>query len=83
MKKVSISILIGVFVMSSLISLSIAASYKYVGSSKSDKYHHPTCEWALKINPQNLVTFESAKEALGAGYKPCKVCNPPTKDQGS
>ena len=64
----------------SIICLSMAADYKYVGSSKSNKYHYPTCKWALKIKPANLVKFVSAKEALDAGYVPCKVCRPPTKD---
>jgi len=60
--------------------VSFAADYKYVGSAKSDKYHYPTCEWAKKIKPENLVTFKSAKEAQDAGYVPCKVCKPPLKD---
>lgn len=46
----------------------------------ADKYHYPDCKWALKIKSENLVTFKSAKEALAAGYVPCKVCRPPTKD---
>jgi methylphosphotriester-DNA--protein-cysteine methyltransferase len=41
---------------------------------------NPSCEWALKINPKNMVKFYSAKEALEAGYVPCKVCKPRTKD---
>ncbi|MEO0248917.1 MAG: Ada metal-binding domain-containing protein [candidate division WOR-3 bacterium] len=57
-----------------------AAEFKYVGSKKSDKYHHPSCTWAKKIKPENLKIFKTAKEALDAGYVPCKVCKPPTKD---
>jgi hypothetical protein len=49
-------------------------------ASSSNKYHYPWCEWALKIKAENLVKFESAKEALTAGYVPCKVCKPPTED---
>jgi hypothetical protein len=64
----------------SFIYLSLAAEYKYVGSAKSNKYHHLSCEWALKIHPENLVTFKSAKEALDARYIPCKVCRPPNRD---
>jgi methylphosphotriester-DNA--protein-cysteine methyltransferase len=60
--------------------LAFAADYRYVGSSKSRKYHYPTCQWAVKIKPENLVTFKSAKEALEAGYIPCKVCKPSTED---
>jgi len=63
-----------------VVGLSLAADYKYVGSVKSDKYHYPTCKWALRIKPENLVTFKSAKKALAVGYVPCKVCKPPTKD---
>jgi hypothetical protein len=54
--------------------------YKFVASKNSDKYHFPSCKWALRISPKNLVKFKSAKEALGAGYIPCKVCKPPTQD---
>jgi methylphosphotriester-DNA--protein-cysteine methyltransferase len=78
--KRRIIIAIIVFVAFSIVCLSIAADYKYVGSVKSNKYHYPNCEWALKIHPDNLVTFKSAKEAQGAGYIPCKVCRPPTRD---
>jgi micrococcal nuclease len=63
-----------------VVCFSFAADYKYVGSAKSNKYHIPTCQWAQKIKPGNLVTFKLAKEALDAGYIPCKVCKPPTKD---
>jgi micrococcal nuclease len=63
-----------------LASLSIASDYQFVGSKKSDKYHYPTCEWAKKIKPENLVTFTSAQEAIKAGYVPCKVCRPPMKE---
>ncbi|MDI7262038.1 MAG: hypothetical protein QME90_19250 [Thermodesulfobacteriota bacterium] len=58
----------------SFIYLSLAAEYKYGGSAKSNKYHYPSCEWALKIHSDNLVTFKSAKEAFDAGHVPCKVC---------
>ena len=78
--KRRIIIAIIVFVAFSVVCLSVAADYKYVGSAKSNKYHYPSCEWALKIHPDNLVTFKSAKEALDVGYVPCKVCRPPTKD---
>jgi micrococcal nuclease len=49
----------------------------FVGSAKSNKYHYSTCEWALKIKPENEVTFNSSEEARNAGYIPCKVCSPP------
>lgn len=61
-------------------SLALAADFKYVGSKKSSKYHYPTCKWAQKIKPENLITFKSAKDAQAAGYVPCKVCKPPLTD---
>jgi len=48
----------------------------YVGSKNSDKYHYPSCTWAKKIKPENLVCFKSKKEAEDKGYKPCSFCKP-------
>jgi methylphosphotriester-DNA--protein-cysteine methyltransferase len=80
LKKSVILVSILLIVIFSIVLLSSAADFKYVGSSKSNKYHYPNCKWAQKINPANLVKFKSAKEAQEAGYIPCKVCRPPTKD---
>jgi micrococcal nuclease len=80
MKKSRFSIPIILLVVCFLCYLALAADYKYVGSARSNKYHYPNCEWALKIKPENLITFKSAKEALEAGYVPCKVCTPPVTD---
>jgi len=49
----------------------------FVGSSKSDKYHYPSCSAAQKIKPANLVTFSSSAEARAQGYSPCGICHPP------
>ena len=48
--------------------------YFLVGSSKSDKYHSPSCRWTNKINDGNLVHFDSYEEATAAGYQPCGTC---------
>ena len=80
MKKTKLLTWLMVLIAFSIVCSSLAADYKYVGSAKSNKYHYPTCEWALKIHPDNLLTFKSVKEALDMGYVPCKVCRPPTKD---
>ena len=50
--------------------------YNYVGSSESDKYHHPQCRWTNKINDQNLIHFDTELEAEAAGYTPCGTCKP-------
>ena len=80
MKKIRILTAIIILTIFSIVCLSLAADYKYVGSAKSNKYHYPDCRWAQKIKSENLVAFKSAKEALAVGYVPCKVCKPPTKD---
>jgi len=49
----------------------------FVGSSKSDKYHYPSCNAAKKIKSANLVTFSSSADARAQGYVPCKICHPP------
>jgi micrococcal nuclease len=80
MKRNRIIISIIILVSFFFACISLAADYKYVGSAKSNKYHYPICKWALKIKSENLVKFKTAKEALAAGYIPCKVCKPPSKD---
>jgi competence protein ComEC len=49
----------------------------FVGSSKSDKYHYPSCSAAKKIKSANLVTFSSSADARAQGYVPCGICHPP------
>ncbi|NTW27535.1 MAG: hypothetical protein HGA36_04380 [Candidatus Moranbacteria bacterium] len=39
----------------------------YVGSKNSDKFYLPTCSYAKRVKPENLVCFKSAQEALGQG----------------
>jgi methylphosphotriester-DNA--protein-cysteine methyltransferase len=80
MKKIRIWISIIILLIFSVACLSLAADFKYVGSKNSDKYHFPDCKWAKKISPKNLITFNTAQEAVKAGFVPCKVCKPPTKD---
>lgn len=57
--------------------VSASGNGPFVGSAKSNKYHYPSCQWAQKIAPSNLVTFSSSAEARAAGYVACKVCRPP------
>ena len=49
---------------------------KYVASKKRIPFHYPWCLWAKQISPYNLQTFSSREEAIQAGHRPCKVCNP-------
>jgi methylphosphotriester-DNA--protein-cysteine methyltransferase len=58
---------------------SYAVAAEFWGSRNSNKYHYPTCQWAQRIKPENLVKFSSPEEAAKAGYIPCKVCRPPLR----
>jgi len=46
-----------------------------VGSKNSTKYHFPWCSGALRIKPENLITFSSYEEARAAGYTPAGNCD--------
>ena len=54
----------------------VAASYKYVSSKNSQVFHNPNCRSAKRINPENLVGYNSKNEVIQAGKRPCKVCKP-------
>ena len=50
--------------------------WKYPASKKSKVFHHPDCKWVKKINPKNLIGFNSREEAIRSGRRPCKICQP-------
>jgi hypothetical protein len=52
------------------------AEAQLVGSSTSKKYHRPDCRYALKIKPENRITFAGVEDAQKQGYLPCKTCSP-------
>ncbi|GLI14227.1 MAG: SUMF1/EgtB/PvdO family nonheme iron enzyme [Methanosarcina thermophila] len=49
---------------------------KYIGNSDSKIFHYADCSSAERISPENRVIFNSREEAIAAGYRPCKRCNP-------
>lgn len=53
-----------------------APAGRFCGSSKSNKYHLPSCTWAQKISSANKVWFKTKEEAKKMGYQPCGVCKP-------
>ena len=55
-------------------STALGASCAFVGSKNSDKYHLPTCPYAKRIKPENIVCFSSAEDARVKGYQPDKSC---------
>ncbi len=56
--------------------LPVTSQGKYVGSTKSNKYHYPGCRYAKQIQWTNEIWFKSKEEAETAGYVPCGVCKP-------
>lgn len=48
----------------------------YTASSKSEKFHLPSCSAAGRISDENRVWFASRDEALAEGYSPCSMCEP-------
>ncbi len=49
---------------------------KFVASKNSKVFHKPDCPFAQQIAPKNLVGYVSREEAIAAGKRPCKRCNP-------
>ena len=62
-----------------LISITPLAADKYVSSKYSVYYHKQSCKKAQKIDPLIKVIYNSPKEALDAGKRPCSLCKPPTE----
>jgi hypothetical protein len=48
----------------------------FVGNKDSKVLHKSTCKMVARMKDANKVPFASKDEALKAGYKACKVCNP-------
>jgi len=59
-----------------LVLVPVVLGAEFWGSTKSNKYHFPSCKWAHRISPQNLIKFSSPGDAQKSGYVPCKVCRP-------
>ncbi len=52
------------------------AKHNYVASKNSKVFHRPDCSSAKRISPENLISYNSKNEAIGAGKRPCKICKP-------
>ncbi len=54
-----------------------ATSTSAVVSAKiGSEFHRPDCPVARVIGAQSMVTYRTREEALAAGKRPCKSCNP-------
>ena len=53
-----------------------AADAAYIGNRNSMKYHRAGCRYAAQVKAENRIAFDSAEQALIAGYTPCGACKP-------
>ena len=54
-----------------------SASYRlYIGNRNSHVFHYPSCPSAEEMREENRVTFPSREDALSAGFRPCRRCEP-------
>ena len=60
-----------------LFTLLVAAmAWAYVGNARSHIFHNDDCYYVTRMNDSNKVYFEDRDEAIDAGYRPCKRCQP-------
>ncbi|UCE50541.1 MAG: hypothetical protein JSW47_10330 [Phycisphaerales bacterium] len=55
---------------------SAALAAGFIASKTSGVFHKSDCRWAQKISADNLVNYENKNEAIKAGKRPCRLCNP-------
>ena len=60
-----------------------ASGIRYVASQSGDSYCYPSCHFARRIAPEQLIAFGSEEQARLAGYIPCNVCRPPDAERAS
>jgi hypothetical protein len=50
----------------------------FLGNRVLGIYHQPDCDWVTQISQPNLISFTSQSDATSHGYKPCRICSPPS-----
>ena len=53
-----------------------ARGIRYLGNEEKRYYCYPTCGGTKTLVLSNKVPFHNEREALAAGYHPCKSCRP-------
>lgn len=53
-----------------------AVQAAYIGNRNSMKFHSADCRYAAQVKAENRIAFDSAEQALIAGYTPCGACKP-------
>jgi len=52
------------------------SSGTYIGNANTYVFHYSWCHYVNMMKDSNKVYFNTRQEAINAGYRPCKVCNP-------
>ena len=55
---------------------SSAGEYQFTGSKGSGVFHKSNCHSVSTISTENVVGYKTRQEAVKAGKRPCKWCNP-------
>lgn len=53
-----------------------ASEPRITGCRTTKIYCRPTCRYAPRVKPRNVLDFTSIAAARAAGYRACKVCKP-------
>ena len=51
-------------------------NFSFVSSTNSIIFHSLSCPYGKSIAPKNFLTYNTREEAIAAGKRPCKKCNP-------
>lgn len=57
------------------------APYKYIGNCFSNKFHRPWCPFEHLISARHARLFCLRRDAVLAGFDPCRYCLPPIVKQ--
>ncbi len=49
---------------------------RYIASWQREPFHKPDCSWVKRISRKNLQGVKTRAEAVNAGHRPCRVCDP-------
>ncbi len=52
------------------------ASCSFIGNKNTGVFHYAWCGDVLKMKSENKVCFDTAQQAIAAGYRPCQHCHP-------
>ena len=51
-----------------------STTYKYEGNLISRKFHQPNCPYSLAMAHSRKIKFDTKKQAVAEGYRPCRFC---------